>query len=131
MLIVSIIIIGEIMRKRKILSVLLLSIMLFTGLHFENEGKNISSNIAMSSAMGDFDVIKEYKSYQGKKVYYEGIKYVRNVPYRLRGYLRLNEIHISRYVYYGIGYDDLTVTRIYKGGNNIPMPYSDDTTVIE
>lgn len=119
------------MKKRKILSVLLLSIMMFAGLHFENKGENISPNISISSAMGDFDVIKEYKSYQGKKVYYEGIKYVRNVPYRLRGYLRLNEIHINRYVYYGIGYDDLTVTRIYKGGNNIPMPYSDDTTVVE
>lgn len=58
-------------------------------------------------------------------------KYVNNIPYRLRGYLRLNQIHMSRYLYYGIGYDDLTVTRIYKGGNNIPMPYSDNTTVIE
>lgn len=130
MLIVSKLI-GEFMKKRKILSVLLLSIMMFAGLHFENEDKSISTNIPISNAMGTFDVIKEYKSYQGKKVYYEGIKYVNNVPYRLRGYLRLNEIHINRFVYYGIGYDDLTVTRIYKGGNNIPMPYSDNTTVIE
>ena len=119
------------MNKRKILSVLLLSIIMFTGLNFKKEDKQIAPNIPVSNAIGKYDVIKEYKSYQGKKVYYDGIKYVNNVPYRLRGYLRLIESRPFRHVYHGIGFDDLTVTKLYKGGNNIPMPYSDKTTVIE